>query len=131
MQRALLILAAPSVTGTFRAQCILTMKHHTDAWLQVLIRWNINMGNSAIPKASSKAHIEDNFKPVLDLALKDHHMHKLSTYKFQMRVLDGTGAGAFPPAGPYTTLQVRRLHTVMGWPVPYLALAGFGRHRHC
>eukprot|EP00891_Asterochloris_glomerata_P005337 jgi/Astpho2/5337/Aster-05888 len=71
----------------------------------VLIRWNINMGNSAIPKASSKAHIEDNFKPVLDLALKDHHMHKLSTYKFQMRVLDGTGAGAFPPAGPYTTLQ--------------------------
>ena len=68
------------------------------------------MGNSAIPKASSKGHIEDNFKPVLDLDLKDHHMHKLSTYKFQMRVLDGTGAGAFPPAGPYTTLQVTRLH---------------------
>lgn len=96
---------------------LLTDERRSNSWLQVLIRWNINMGNSAIPKASSKAHIEDNFKPVLDLALKDHHMHKLSTYKFQMRVLDGTGAGAFPPAGPYTTLQVRRLHTGTGWPV--------------
>ena len=58
----------------------MTGERSSNSWLQVLIRWNINMGNSAIPKASSKAHIEDNFKPELDLALKDHHMHNLSTY---------------------------------------------------
>ena len=120
---ALLMLAAPSGTGTSSAQHSLMIKDLSDVLMQVLIRWNINTGNSAIPKASSKGHIEDNFKPVLDLALKDHHMHKLSTYKFQMRVLDGTGAGAFPPAGPYTTLQVRKLQTEMCWLVPYLSFA--------
>ena len=61
----------------------LAQKYHKSA-VQIILRWHIQEGNIALPKATSEAHIKDNID-VFDFALSDEEMA-------QIRALD-TGKG--------------------------------------
>lgn len=65
----------------------LAQKYHKSA-VQIILRWHIQEGNIALPKATSEAHIKDNID-VFDFALSDEEMA-------QIRALD-TGKGTHNP----------------------------------
>ncbi|MBO6289831.1 MAG: aldo/keto reductase [Alphaproteobacteria bacterium] len=65
----------------------LAQKYHKSA-VQIILRWHIQEGNIALPKATSEAHIKGNID-VFDFALSDEEMA-------QIRALD-TGKGTHNP----------------------------------
>lgn len=65
----------------------LAQKYGKDT-VQIILRWHIQEGNIALPKATSEAHIKDNID-VFDFALSDEEMA-------QIRALD-TGKGTHNP----------------------------------
>lgn len=65
----------------------LAQKYHKSA-VQIILRWHIQEGSIALPKATSEAHIKDNID-VFDFALSDEEMA-------QIRALD-TGKGTHNP----------------------------------
>lgn len=65
----------------------LAQKYNKSA-VQIILRWHIQEGNIALPKATSEAHIKDNID-VFDFALSDEEMA-------QIRALD-TGKGTHNP----------------------------------
>ena len=65
----------------------LAQKYGKDT-VQIILRWHIQEGNIALPKATSEAHIKGNID-VFDFALSDEEMA-------QIRALD-TGKGTHNP----------------------------------
>jgi 2,5-diketo-D-gluconate reductase A len=55
---------------------------------QVLIRWNIQSGTNALPKASTREHLEENIA-VFDFELSDEHMKRLSGLNERYSALAG------------------------------------------
>lgn len=69
---------------------------------QVLVRWALQHGTSVIPKSTNPDRIKGNLD-VLDWELGEEEYTKLSTLKFQQRMVNG--AMWLNPRGPYRTME--------------------------
>ena len=69
---------------------------------QVLLRWALQHGTSVIPKSINPDRIKGNLD-VLDWELSAENYNKISTLKFQQRMING--ALWLNPRGPYPTMQ--------------------------
>lgn len=69
---------------------------------QVLIRWALQHGTSVIPKSTNPDRIAGNLD-VLDWALPEDAYRRLSSLKFQQRMVNG--AMWLNPKGPYVTME--------------------------
>jgi alcohol dehydrogenase (NADP+) len=69
---------------------------------QILVRWAIQHGTSVIPKSTNPDRLRGNLD-VLDWELSKNDYAKLSSFKFQQRMVNG--AMWLNPRGPYRTME--------------------------
>lgn len=60
---------------------------HIKSPAQIILRWNIQHGISAIPKSSNRARLEENFD-IFDFQLTTDDMHEMDSWNENYRVVD-------------------------------------------
>jgi 2,5-diketo-D-gluconate reductase A len=63
-------------------------ERHDKTPAQVLVRWNVQLATNAIPKASTRGHLEENLN-VFDFELNDSEMKRLSSLNERYSALAG------------------------------------------